>query len=347
MSSVIPVKNVYYLLCYAWNSLEEGKLVDVGAVGSTELVDLFAAVLTNGCNHLFRRGLDQGYLEYAEEIAGIRGRVDVAVTARRMLPQHGKAYCQFDELSVDTLPNQILKATIRQLLMVYDLDAGVRKKLLQTYRQLSAVGDVKLTKALFRRVQLHSNNRFYRFLLRVCELVVDSLILDESAGANRFRDFLRDDKKMASLFEAFVLNFLKAERKDLAIKRERIYWLAESESDPDLTYLPTMETDISVRSSARTLIIDTKYYGDTFQRYYDRKKIHSSNLYQVFAYLKNLEHRNGPDATADGMLLYPVVSEGVRLKYQLGAHRIRICTLDLSKDWKDIRAELLELVDGL
>ena len=38
----IPIKNLYYLLCYSWDQLEQGQLVDVANCPSTELVDLFA-----------------------------------------------------------------------------------------------------------------------------------------------------------------------------------------------------------------------------------------------------------------------------------------------------------------
>jgi 5-methylcytosine-specific restriction enzyme subunit McrC len=150
---------------------------------------------------------------------------------------------------------------------------------------------------------------------------------------------------MARLFENFVFNFYRIERKNLNIRKERIYWEASSESDPDFRFLPTMETDISVRSSDRTLIIDTKFYKETFQKYYDRQSIHSPNLYQVFSYLKNLELREGPDGMADGMLLYPVVEKPIRLEYRLSGHSVRINTLDLSADWQDIRRELLSFVE--
>ena len=56
----IPIQNLYYLLCYAWNHLKQGEMVDVSNVPSTELVDLFAVVLCQGVEHLARRGLEQG-----------------------------------------------------------------------------------------------------------------------------------------------------------------------------------------------------------------------------------------------------------------------------------------------
>lgn len=346
MSSPIPVQNVYYLLIYAWNNLDEGELTDISNLESNELVDLFASVLNSGIKHLLRRGLDQDYILHDEAIAGVRGRINIGITARQMLLQHGRAYCEFDELSVDSLPNQILLSTVRRLLKSPKLDKNLRLTLRGLNRELGGISEIPLSKHAFRKIQLHGNNRAYRFLLNICELVLDMSILDEEAGHYKFRDFIRNEKQMARLFENFVFNFYRIHRPDLTIKKERIYWQASSDSDPDLRYLPSMETDISVRSKLenKTLIIDTKFYQNTFQKYYESETVHSGNLYQIYSYLKNLEPNGGSDAEADGMLLYPVIERSVRQTYKLPGHKVHICTLNLAADWQEIRDELHSIV---
>ena len=107
-----------------------------------------------------------------------------------------------------------------------------------------------------------------------------------------------------------------------------------------------METDSSLRNSERTLIIDAKYYKATLTNYYSAESVHSTNLYQLFAYLKNLEKREGPDQFCEGMLLYPVVKQHVRLDYIVHGHRVRICTINLAAHWSEIRDELHELIEG-
>lgn len=345
MASQIPIRNIYYLLCYAWNRLSEGELVDVSGVDSMELANLFATVLVSGTNHLLRRGLDQGYLAHEEELSAIRGRIDITTTAQRMLVQQGKAYCAYDEVSPNTLPNQIIKSTLKSLLGITTLDATLRARVARLYRDLGHIDSIPLNKFLFRKVQLHSNNRFYRFLLNICEMIQSAYLVDETNGQYRFRDFIRDDKAMARLFESFIFNFYKMHFPNLSVNKERLYWTASSETDPTLSLLPTMETDISIRSPERTLIIDAKYYSRTFQSYYDSESIHSANLYQIMAYLRTLENRGGLDAMGEGMLLYPVVDRVIREAYMIEGHQVKICTLDLNRDWKEIHKELLELVE--
>lgn len=345
MATAIPIQNIYYLLSYAWNRLEESKTIDVSGIDSTELVDLFASILLSGVNHLIRKGLEQNYEAAESELAAVKGKVITATSARRLLLYHGKAYCQYDEFSANTLPNRIIKSTLKRLNRTENLNYILKERISETIRALHDISDINLTRQIFRTIQLHSNSRYYRFLINVCQLILDNLLVDESTGSYRFRDFIRDERRMAKVFESFIFNFIKYERPNLTVSRERIKWDAIAEKESDLSYLPQMETDISVRSQNRTLIIDAKYYSDTFTLFYNSESIHSSNLYQIFSYLKNLEKRKGPDSQAAGLLIYPLTNRSINLKYSIQGHKVSIRTIDLSKSWKIVHEELSELID--
>lgn len=347
MKNDIPIQNFYYLLVYAWDKLAEAEVVDVTGLDDTRQVDLFASVLIQGIRHLSRRGLEQGYLSHRETIPGVRGRINMAVTASRALPPQGFVHCEFDELTFNTLNNQILRSTVYHLTRVSEIDPNLRHQLHRLYQQLDGIDCPPLRKNLFRQVQHHGNASFYRFLLSVCELVADGLLVDESSGRYRFRDFIRDERRMASVFEAFLFNFYRIECKGVAVKRDRIQWMQDEVSVESSPYLPTMETDISLRSINKTLIIDAKYYTKTLTMSFEKERVHSSHLYQLFAYLKNLEQRKGPDASAEGMLLYPAINKRLRLDYKIHGHRMKVCTVNLSAHWTAIKEELLELTDEL
>lgn len=345
MSNQIPIQNIYYLLCYAWNRLEEGETIDVSRLDSTNLVDLFASVLLAGLNHLLRQGLEQGYEIFNEELTSIRGRVSVAASARRMLLQHGKAHCEYDELTVNTQANRILKSTLRRLACTDGLDSVLKKKVVKVCRDLPDITEIPITRHSFRKIQIYSNSRYYKFLLNVCQIIWDNLLVDESSGSCRFKDFVRDEPKMAGLFEKFIYNFIKIERPEFNVRKEKIRWDATAEDEKELSYLPNMETDISVRNKKKTLIIDAKYYLNTLGSYYDSESIHSAHLYQLNAYLKNLEARDNQDKEASGLLLYPFSGQNLNLKYNILGHSVRVKTLDLSAHWKHIKSQLNKIID--
>jgi 5-methylcytosine-specific restriction enzyme subunit McrC len=88
-----------------------------------------------------------------------------------------KLNCEYDDLSYNVLHNQIIKTTIFHLLKFKKLNKDIQKTLGSVYQRLNPINIFKLTKRHFGLVQLHSNNYFYQFLLNICELLFDSLLI--------------------------------------------------------------------------------------------------------------------------------------------------------------------------
>jgi len=170
------------------------------------------------------------------------------------------------------------------------------------------------------------------------------LFIDESSGDYKFKDFLRDEKAMARLFESFVRNFYKIEQSEFNVKREDIKWKFVAENETDLSMLPIMSTDISLQSSSRKIIIDTKYYKEALKARFTQEKINSGNLYQLFSYLKNQESESEITKSCEGILLYPAVESNFSFCYNYENHRIRIMSINLNQDWHYIKKDLLDII---
>lgn len=337
----IPIQNIYFLLVYAWNKLEEGDIVNIEGIETTELCDLFAKVLIGGTSRLLKMGLDRGYLLQSQELAGVKGKIDFSLSVKRNLFQKAVVQCQFDELSYNVLHNQILKSTLASLAEVNELSPDLKEKLFGLCRVLHEVEEVRLSKATFRRIQLYRNNNFYEFLMKICELVFDNLLPTEQKGKSKFRDFVRDERQMAGLFEEFVRNFFRIEQNVYRVYREDIQW---DISAGDIQLLPKMQTDISLQSSDRKIIIDTKYYRDALAEHYDKERIRQENMQQIFAYLKNLETRSEINRHSAGILLYPTVTKVLDEHFEIQGHSIDFKTINLNQDWRCIHNDLLKLV---
>jgi len=154
--------------------------------------------------HLARRGMEKGYTRFDEDIRGIRGRIDVLTTGRRFLLKHGRAQCAFDELTIDTLANQIIKATLLRLAHDRDINKENRSAVMRCAANLRNVATITVSSQSFRKIQLNRNSGSYRFLLNVCELIHDSWLPDQTTGRHRFRDFVRDEAKMALVFQTVL-----------------------------------------------------------------------------------------------------------------------------------------------
>jgi 5-methylcytosine-specific restriction enzyme subunit McrC len=341
----IPIANIYYLLCYAWDVLEEKEtLDDVDALESTELLDLFGRVLVNGTRRLLRRGLDRGYVPREEEMTGVRAKVLVTTTIRRNLLSQGRAACEWDELEYDTLPNRILKTTLQRLRDAVELDKDTRADVHDLLRWLAPVQAIELRAEHFRRVQLHRNNRIYTFLLHICEFIHEHWLPAERGGGRRFRDFVRDG--LPALFERFVFSFYKHELPaDWHVNASIIDWQLVDPNENARALVPRMETDMCLDGPGRAIILDTKFYAQALKAgaFGTAAKLPSENLYQLFTYLRQRSTESGWEQ-AEGVLLYPRTTRDFTVEFTTHGHRIRALSLDLAQPWQSIHAGLMQIV---
>ena len=308
------------------------------------MVDLFAKVLNEGVSRVISRGLDRDYLAIHEDIRGLKGKLDLATTIKRNLLLNGKTRCGFDEFSYDVPQNQILKATLRQLVLVRGLDPSHRERAASLYRKLDAVSDVPLSPRLFRTVQIHRNNRFYSFLLHLCRIIHENLLVNQEEGLATFYDFRRDEKRMGLLFQQFVKTFCERET-GYRVSAPRIDWFGAEGSETDLRHLPGMQTDIVLKATERTIILDTKFYKNPLDQRFDGRRVHSGNLYQIFAYVVNwAEERGTREPQTEGWLLYAAVDRDFDYRFELVGQPIRVCSIDLGQEWRGIERELKGLV---
>lgn len=343
----IPVANIYYLLCYAWDVLDErDSLAEVDAQESTELLALFARVLNSGTRRLLRRGLDRGYLQKQETIAGIRGKMVLAPTLRGDLVRSGRAVCEWDELEYNTLPNRLIKTTLEQLHRADALagpeHADLQESIRDLLRWLRPIEPVEIRSGLFRRVQLHRNNRIYSFLLHVCEFIHEHWLPSEG-GPRRFRDFVREG--LPKLFEKFVLNFYKHHLPpDWTATSSVFKWHMELANPDAVALIPELRTDVSIKGPGRAIILDTKFYADALGGgYFGAATLPSSNLQQLYTYCSQRAVQPGWEQ-AEGVLLYPKTTRDFSADFFTRGHRIRAMTLDLTAPWQRIESALLAIV---
>jgi 5-methylcytosine-specific restriction enzyme subunit McrC len=347
---VIAIQNLYYLLCYAWRRLEERDLVSIDALPEKDLPNLFARILIIGAKHLLRRGLDRGYRDRRIETSVLSGKIDISATLKRLLLEIPRAECVIDELSPNILHNQIVKTTVSRLARTRAVDESQRRELRQLAGRFQGVSQIELSRAVFRRVQLTKDRAFNSFLVSVCELLYTCLLPEEATGDFRFRDFLRDEDQMGYLFQEFLKGFYSEEQEEFAVSSSRIRWDAASFSAESSDLLPNMLTDVFLMpkmpsDSRRVLILEAKYTPNALQDHYGKRRLRSEHLYQLFAYLKNSRTILPQGYEAEGVLIYPFAGRSLDEWYVLNGHSVRVVTIDLSQDWRQIHLQLLRLLD--
>ena len=275
----VPIRNLYYLLSYAWNYVRTTDIASATARDPGTVPDMLAHVLSHGVARLISRGLDRSYEPVGDALRTIRGKIDLTATQARSLLAAGMVYCHYDELSVDVLQNRLLRSTLRRLSLLKELDKSVRASVERVYRKMDGVRTIRIDRRSLGSVQIHRNNRAYAFLLGICSLLHDSLSVDRATGQVRFAGV--PEKHLAHLFEAFVRGFYRRELLGWEVSRPRLRWHAAEGVVAEGQLLPDMQTDIVLKGAGRRIIMDAKYYEDAFQVHHDKESVRSGHLYQI------------------------------------------------------------------
>ena len=276
-------------------------------------------------------------------MSALRGKLDLNETIKNRVNRRQVLSCEFDELSEDNTFNQILKTTAGILIREKTVSAKRKKQLKSLMPFFDGVSSIDPFNIHWNMLRFQRNNQTYKMLMNICCFILDGMLMTTEAGAYKMATF--SDDHMNRLFEKFVLEYYRVHHKELAAFPDHIQWNITDPEEAIIDFLPTMKTDITLHKGNRTVIIDTKYYGRMMQEQFDKQTIHSSNLYQVFTYVKNLDKDN--TGLVSGMLLYARTPESIApdLDAHFGPNRIMVRTLDLNQDFSDIRKQLDSIIE--
>ena len=334
----ILIRNIYYMLSYAFQELKRRNYEDIDKEDFERVQDLFAEILYKGMSMQLKQGLYREYIEKHDTLPLLKGKLDIRETIRNRVQRKSVLSCEFDELSENNIFNQIIKTTACILVREKTVSRIRKVQLKSLLPFFDGVDEVNPFTIRWNMLRYQRSNQTYKMLMNICFFVLEGMLMTDESGAYKMTTF--SDEHMDRLFEKFVLEYYKVHHKDVSANTEHIEWDIDLEKSPMIDFLPAMKTDITLRKENHVLIIDTKYYGHTLQYSFNKATIHSNNLYQVFSYVKNEDKGNTGDI--EGMLLYAKTQEEIspNLDAVFGKNRIRVKTLDLNNEFKDIAGQL-------
>ena len=77
MKNSIPIKNIYYMLAYAYKTLNLSEYKKIGAESFIDTKELYAEILSIGLPTLIRSGLIKDYINITEKSTILRGKIDL------------------------------------------------------------------------------------------------------------------------------------------------------------------------------------------------------------------------------------------------------------------------------
>jgi len=349
----IPVRNLWLLMLYASELFRDIDSAKVSVEDNPDdIPDLVAEILSRQVERRLKRNLSFGYQSREAVLGRVRGRINLLYTERHQLLDRGKVSCCFDELTVDTARNRFVRAAREEISKIVHRNALAHRcrSLAASLRRMGVTGERPGRSEV-------SVDRFGRHdaddqrMVSAAHLAFTLALPTEAAGTKHLSLPDREITWIRKLYEKGIAGFY-----DVVLSRQgwrvdagkTIGWLIDSKSPGIDKILPSMRTDIVLdhASAGRRIVIDTKFNSVVTRGWYREETLRSGYIYQIYAYLRSQEGNGDPlAANASGLLLHPSVGCMVNESVVIQGHEIRFATVDLGADAKEIRSQLLQVLE--
>lgn len=330
------------MLAYAFKVLRQDNFSKVSTEEFENIHNLFASILSKGIAQQLKQGLYREYINQKENLSVMRGKLDIVGTVKNKVQQKSVLSCDYDDFSEDNIYNQILKATATLLINHRDVKTEYRNELKKLMLYFGNVHNIEISVLKWSTLRFHRNNYSYKMLMNICYLIIDGMIISDKYGKKLLAQFI-DDQHMHALYENFIREYYRYHFKSINVSAAYVDWDVSSDSE-GIEFLPKMKTDITLQKDGKVLIIDAKYYSKTMQHHYNSQTFHSTNMYQIFTYVKNWDKEKRGNVS--GMLLYAKTDESIQPNnsFIIGGNQISVKTLDLNTEFFEISKQLNDIV---
>lgn len=348
----VPVRNVWLLFLYAHDLARFRGRFDAESEDSPDIKSLIARLLCHVVESRLRRNLSFGYRKRENTLKRVRGRIDILKTHSGDLFRRGEVACRFEELTVDTLRNRLVRAALSMLGTRLDnSDLAHRSKTLAGVLGHAGVSGSVPSRAEMTSDQIGRHEAEDRLMVSLARAVFDLILPTEKEGVRALLEARREDTEFRRLFERAVGNFFAAE-----LPREQgwrvypgkqLHWPVGAASPGIHSHLPMMVTDIILENEQedRRIVIDTKFTNILAKSQFgDGERFKTGHIYQLYSYLRSQERDDDPRSlNSEGMLLYPAIGSNIDEAAEIQGHLVRFATIDLTLPTTEVIEQLRRL----
>lgn len=355
MATTIPLRNIWLLFLYAADLVRFRDETSVEAESARNLPELLARLLVRVVQQRLRRNLSRGYQARHAVLSRVRGRIDVLATASGQLLEQGRVACRFEEHTMDTPRNQLVRAALDYLSTMMDAPE-VQHECRALSQMLGRLGvsSQKPSRAALSTDQVGRNETADLLMVSLAKMVFDAVIPSEQLGSTHAVVADADVHLVRRLFEKAVANALRIQLQPLGWEVQhgrKLSWPVRQSSDGITEHLPGMKTDIELVHTGQKLklVIDTKFTHIFTDSQYKSEMLRSGYLYQLYAYLRTQEgqlYAQGIERS-EGMLLHPLCGQTLDAYVDMQGHRMRFKTIDLMSSAEEFERQLLSIGCGV
>lgn len=269
------------MLAVAWDlDVTHGELTAL-KTQRNDFLEYFIRLFAERLLAAVRRGLPRRYLVHTEDLALLRGKLDVVRQLTHLSVRPDRLACRFDELSENTPLNRVLKAAVSRLTRITRSTSNARR-LAELLSRFEFVGDS--SDPLSEPVRMDRTNTAFHGLYRLARFFLSKDWQSTTSG-NTMTGFSLLFP-MNDLFEKFVGRTM---RRTLGLPVHLQHPIRHALVSEEGRSLFAMRPDIVIDGTDGPVVLDTKWKrlkpGDT------KIGVKQSDVYQMLAYAHAYEAR--------------------------------------------------------
>ena len=325
----------------------------------TSILELFIHLFIEEVEKIVKKGLIYKYVDKNENLNVFKGKLDINSHIKYNFSHKERFFMKFDEFSVNSLENIIIKLTIQKLKKV-SINPKNKENLNKIGHYFENVSILENSIENLKCLTFNRMNDYYKNAIQWAKIFLDNQ--SSSIFSTNNGKMLSVLFPMKTIFENYIANKLvniiqKKISSELLIKIQDSFCsifsnisLNNIEIDNNILRIRP-DIVIKNKNTKEIFILDTKW--KVLNKLDEKFKISTEDIYQMLAYVKTYNDRNKNNYTCKkAYLIYPATnmsqntfSSKDKLIFNTNDFELNICFVDLSSE-ENTEKSLINILDN-
>ena len=328
------------------------------AITDTSILEIFINLFIKEVEEIIEKGLLYNYIDINENINIFKGKLDINNHIKYNFSHKEKFFMKFDEFSISSLENSIIKLTIQKLKKI-SVNSKNKDNLNKISHHLESISILPNSIESLKYITFDRTNDYYKNAIQWAKIFLNnqsSSIFSITNGEVATMLF-----PMETIFENYIGNKLisiikEKSYEDLIIKVQDnscSVFSTTTLNDTEINNIFKIKPDIIIKNknSKEIFILDTKW--KILNKLDNKFKISTEDIYQILSYVKIYSNKYKDTYTCEkAYLIYPSTnitsnnfSAKDKLIFKTDNFELNICFIDLTSE-DSTEKNLIEILNN-
>lgn len=168
------------MIAYAFDTIDFNIYENMKSEEFEYIDDLFASLLVVGMNSQIKKGLSKNYIPFSEELAIVRGKINLSDSIKMNSLMKNRLICEYDEYNENILLNQIIKTILFNLLNSSNVSKKNKRNIKRVLLYMDKISFIDLSFIKLDKLQIPRHHSDYRVMIYIAYLYQQNHIFSNS-----------------------------------------------------------------------------------------------------------------------------------------------------------------------